>query len=798
MRLVALALLMAGAAALGASAATTAPPDHAALALNVLPPGEGMSPPDLTSQIDLYDGLTPKQGNVTASDLTRYYKRETLGLGGAKAVRTEHPENGVTIYRDAYDVPHIYGQSRAATEFGAGWATAEDRGLDLQLLRGPARIAALDVPGYNAFSIALSARQFVPSAQTEAFLATQVQLASKTKQGRQLVADVDAYLRGINAYFKKQGGFVAPFTRNDIVALGALIGAVFGAGGGNETASAELLSGLQQRLGAAQGLSVWNDLRERADPEAPVTIADRFPYESQPSDIGPGNVPIDAGSFTGATLPVQRQLMSNALLIGASRSSSGHPIFVAGPQVGYYSPEILMEEDLHGGGLDARGVAFPGLGFYLQIGRGPDYAWSATSATSDVIDQFAETLCGGDTVHYLYKGTCTPMGTFDAGTLKGTPDTELVYHTTVHGPVIGYATSNGTKVAISLARSTRGRELLAAIPFQVLSTGGVHSPQEFVKTMSGFDLTFNWFYADSKHIAMYSSGRLPLRAAGVDPGLPTNGNGSYEWRGFLAPSGHPQTIDPKSGAIVNWNNKPAAGFPAADDDWTYGSVHRVQLLDAGIAAKKTHTPTSVVAAMNAAATKDLRWTLVPLLADALANGTPPSARDNQMLSLLGEWDGSRLDANLDGKIDAPGAAIMDAWWPKLAVAVLQPVLGPLTTQLAQLNPISNDANPGGSSYGAGWYEYVDKDLRALLGKPVAGKFSTAYCGGGSKTACAASLWASLDAADNTLAAAQGADPASWHSDATAERIQFAGFLSDTMRWTNRPTFQQVVTFRSHR
>ena len=98
---------------------------------------------------------------------------------------------------------------------------------------------------------------------------------------------------------------------------------------------------------------------------------------------------------------------------------------------------------------------------------------------------------------------------------------------------------------------------------------------------------------------------------------------------------------------------------------------------------------------------------------------------------------------------------------------------------------------GGSSYDAGWYEYVDKDLRTLLGKPVAGKFSTAYCGGGSKTACAASLWASLDAAGNTLAAAQGADPAGWHSDATAERIQFAGFLSDTMRWTNRPTFQQV-------
>jgi len=54
--------------------------------------------------------------------------------------------------------------------------------------------------------------------------------------------------------------------------------------------------------------------------------------------------------------------------------------------------------------------------------------------------------------------------------------------------VIGYATSNGKKVAISLDRSTRGRELLGAIPFQALSTGAVHSPQEFFKTMSGFGL----------------------------------------------------------------------------------------------------------------------------------------------------------------------------------------------------------------------------------------------------------------------------------------------------------------------
>ena len=76
----------------------------------------------------------------------------------------------------------------------------------------------------------------------------------QTARGRQLLKDVDAYIAGINAYFLKAGGFVKPYTRNDVTAIGTLIGAVFGAGGGNEARSAQFLSALQQKLGAAKGL----------------------------------------------------------------------------------------------------------------------------------------------------------------------------------------------------------------------------------------------------------------------------------------------------------------------------------------------------------------------------------------------------------------------------------------------------------------------------------------------------------------------------------------------------------------
>jgi hypothetical protein len=194
--------------------------------------------------------------------------------------------------------------------------------------------------------------------------------------------------------------------------------------------------------------------------------------------------------------------------------------------------------------------------------------------------------------------------------------------------------------------------------------------------------------------------------------------------------------------------------------------------------------------------------VLPAIAGVLHTGPAPNARDDQLLQLLESWrasGGSRLDRDLDGKIDDPGAAIMDAAWPRIADAVMSPVLGPQLNQLASLIGRDNAANPQGSSYGSGWYGYVDKDLRTILGRRVHGKFKTRFCGQGDLATCRESLWSALDAAGAELAAAQGADPTAWRKSALPERITFApGVLPNTMRWTNRPTFQQVMTYSGHR
>jgi acyl-homoserine lactone acylase PvdQ len=378
----------------------------------------------------------------------------------------------------------------------------------------------------------------------------------------------------------------------------------------------------------------------------------------------------------------------------------------------------------------------------------------------------------------------------------------ISFRTTVHGPVVGYANVGGTKVAISTKRSTRGRELLSALAFDDLDKARVRSAKGFFKAMNRVEFGFNWTYADNRDIAYFSSGRLPIRPASVDLGLPTNGNGDFEWRGFEPLKAHPQAINPRSGFLTNWNNKPARGFASADDHWSYGSLQRLQMLSLKIAGKRRLSPASVVAAMNRAATQDFRGlALLPVL-EVLGGSTSPSARDTQMLDLLEVWrrnGASRIDRDLDGKIDDPGAAIMDSAWPKLARAVMAPVLGPLVEKLEQLQPLDDPANKQGSAYDSGWYGYVDKDLRALLGLPVAGKFARQYCGAGVLAVCRASLWAALDAAGNELAATQGPDPAAWRASAAPERIAFSGgLLPATMRWTNRPTFQQVLSFATHR
>jgi acyl-homoserine lactone acylase PvdQ len=782
--------------------------DYAGTALNILPPGQYGTvplPEGADEQARMYDNLTPLFDQVTDGDLIANFKSERFGASDSCPCREESvPRSGITITRDRFGVPHVEGRNKLDLAWASGWIAVEDRGLLLAQARNAARFAALDVPGIRAFDLVTELKQVTASKQADRIIRRQQTRALRKfgREGRAILKEIDAYVAGANARLRAEDSDQKRFTRVDIYSANALAGQIFGQGGGDEVRRSMLLDGLRDRLGDEQGTTVWNDLTQTLDADTPASLTRSFPYGGAKTP-GPGSVVVDNGSAGARVAPsAPRAYASNFLMVGRERSSNGHPLFVAGPQIGYFYPQLTLEMDLKAPGIEARGAAFPGGAGNILIGRGQDYAWSLTSAGSDTNDQYVETLCGGSDTRYMYKGRCRAMGRVNAGSIAGQGD--VIYRTTVHGPVQGYATVDGRRVAITMKRSSRGRDILWQVMFRRLTHGTVRSAQGLFRAAATSPFTFNVAYADDRDIAMYSAGRLPVRDPRVDPRLPTRGTGEFEWRGFLRPNRKPQQVNSPSGAINNWNNKPAPAFGSADDEWSYGSIQRVQLLDDAIAARQTHDLASVTSAMNKAATQDLRaaGTLLPAIVQVLSTGPAPSAREQQMLDLLVAWRGtgsSRLDRDLDRRMDAGAApAIMDEVYPRIADAVLSPVLGP---QLEQLTAIAGRTNAPRTGFTGGRISYVDKDLRQLMGTQFRSPFQTRFCGGGDLDACRTSLWQAFVEAGNALAAAQGGnDPAAWTSDAVAERIRFApGLLPTTIRYTNRPSgIQQVITFTGHR
>jgi acyl-homoserine lactone acylase PvdQ len=760
----------------------------------------GTYPPHANDQLHLYTDLLYASPTLSHAQIGSYFKDATFGVKTPDIGSVEQPRSDVTIVRDgSYGIPHVYGTTRGGVMFGAGYAGAEDRLFLMDVLRHTGRAQLSSFIGGSDGNRAMDRTQWAIAPYTEADLQSQVDNAPKIygAAGVALIDDVNNFVAGINAYvnaallnpnllpgeYAAIGKTPTQWTATDVIAEASLIGGIFGKGGGNELRSAQTLQAFEQRFGVAGGQKAWGDFREHNDPEAPTTVSAPFPYETGSPFAttglampdagsvsfppigpplggasgaakrvvdGPVNVAIpNDGSFGSALLNQfygnGRPLSSNWELVAARHSATGHPIAVMGPQVGYYVPQILMEEDLHGPGIDARGASFPGVNLYVELGHGRDYAWSATTATSDNVDTFAEVLCQDD-VHYMYKGQCLAMDKLDQvnswtpnASDHTAPGSEtLTAYRTVHGIVYARGTVSGQKVAFVSARTTYFHEADSALGFSELNDPGfVTGPQQFQKAAFDINFLFNWSYVDANHIAYFHSGWLPQRAAGTSPDFPILGTGQYDWQGYdpslhtepqLPFAQHPQAIDPDY--LVSWNNKQAPQFSAADDHYAYGSLYRSQLIaDAvahGIAGASKMPIEKLVSAMDEAATKDIRIVkLWPALRQVLGSPSDPALRD--AIAKLDAWyaDGGHRRDLTNHDITKPGTyqhndaiTIMDAWWPKLLAAEFQPTLGKPVFDQLQVMQNFGDATPGGQPSAPdeadGWYGYTYKDLRDLI------------------------------------------------------------------------------------
>ena len=176
-------------------------------ALGVLPPGQ--------SGYVSIAGVATGTGSTHLTDQVPLFENfEYRDINFDQPGTTESPRAGVTISRDGYGVPTITGETEDDGWFGVGYAVAQDRLFELELIRRATsgHLSEIVGPGYLDDDL-IARRDYYTDAEVQAMLDDVPQ---------SLIDRTQSYSDGVNAYIDHVQGPGVLDLPGEFVALGAL------------------------------------------------------------------------------------------------------------------------------------------------------------------------------------------------------------------------------------------------------------------------------------------------------------------------------------------------------------------------------------------------------------------------------------------------------------------------------------------------------------------------------------------------------------------------------------------------
>ena len=629
---------------------------------------------------------------------------------------SQHPAIGlsdgrVTITRDEYGVPHVFGSTREAVWFGVGYAQAQDRLWQAELLRRSATGTSAEIQGSSAIDADVMARTVFgpPGRRTALFEAASPEMQTIL---RAFVAGINAWIEealrtgSLPPEYQALGVAPRPWTVDDTIAEAMLLLRTLGEFGSDELTNAAALQEWTARFGPLEAQKVFADTHWVNDPTAATSVpASGAENAMRPSTASRPDVSAAASAafeqFQAAYATWERQLervglsrraKSNAVAISPKLSADGHALLLGGPQIGYSAPQITHEMGIHGAGYDVTGMNIAGLPG-IPVGVAREHAWSLTSGFTKNNYIYTERLNAQN--QYLFNGqleslNCRP----ETIVVRGAPPLVRPVCESVHGPVIAI----GPGVAFTLKTAVRDLELQGVEAFHHMMRA--RSYDEFARALSGAVYNFNVLYADARgNIAYWHVGRIPQPAPTDNVWLPRDGSGGSEWQGMVPFEQMPHALNPDQGWLVSWNNKPSPEWNNTVTSFlgTFGPVQRVNTLinlltelSPGtvtlttleeinrVAGLTTDTPRDEGVGANAPAPAPLQvFASTPGLLDQMLDRVEVGAdgRLPQAALLLRSWDWLQLDENVDGVYDSPAVVLFNTWWRTMTERIFKDDLG---------------------------------------------------------------------------------------------------------------------------
>ncbi|MBI1394228.1 MAG: hypothetical protein GC152_15975 [Alphaproteobacteria bacterium] len=433
-----------------------------------------------------------------------------------EAARAAAAAYDARIVRDAFGVPHIFGDTNGDVAFGLAYAHAEDDWATfeeaLRFSRGElARTAGKD----GAITDYLVAAMGVADAIESRY---ETDLSPETRE------IVEGYAAGANYFCASKrgacGNDIAPVTAADIVA--------------GFVARQPFFYGFDDELKAIM---------------APDNPAD----EAQADDLARFAAAIDRRFH----LIGGAEFGSNAMAISPKRSADGATRLMVNSHQPFTGPVAWYEAHVKSAeGWDAIGGVFPGSPFILH-GTTPNLGWAFTVNKPDLVDAYAlEVDDDKRPTQYRFDGAWRDFETGEA-TFRvrlfgpfSLPVKRRILRT-VHGPVFDSPTG-WVAVAFAGDRNIKGPEHYARMNLATT----------FEEWRAAFDLfgipSLNAVYADRQgHIGYFYNAAIPIRDPSLDWTKPAPGGAPQAvWQGVRGFDEVPQVVDPASGFVGNSNNGP--------------------------------------------------------------------------------------------------------------------------------------------------------------------------------------------------------------------------------------------------
>jgi acyl-homoserine-lactone acylase len=425
----------------------------------------------------------------------------------------------VTILRDTWGIPHVFGKRDADAVFGLLYAQAEDdfNRIELNYINAMGRLA--EVEGEGAVWRDLRMKLYISPRDMQAKYA-----ASPAWLQQLMVGFAD----GLNFYLARHPEVKPKLIRHfePWMALAFSEGSI---GGDIESIDLKQLEALYGHGRPALAAMQTSRALE------PLAALDKG-FDPEPRG-------------------------SNGFAIAPARSASGHALLLINPHTSFYfRPEVHMVSEE---GLNAYGAVTWGQ-FFIYQGFNEKTGWMHTSGGGDVIDEYLETVSADKSgkLYYRYEGKLRPLRavpiTLPYKTASGMASRTITAYFTHHGPVVRQA--NGKWVAVRMMD-----EPLKALT-QSYSRTKANNYASFRNTMAlRTNSSNNTVYADADGTIAYFHGNfIPRRDPAIDFTHPVDGSiAATEWQGLHTIDETITLRNPASGYILNTNNWPFAAAGAS-------------------------------------------------------------------------------------------------------------------------------------------------------------------------------------------------------------------------------------------